>query len=76
MQLRNLGEDSYMFQRFNNRLTADCGRILCAEANGETVNELDRDFPTAHDGLRGMALIQAVYNSAQVGSNCQTLQPS
>ena len=43
-------------------------RVLLAEAHGEAVNPLDQDFPSVDDGLRGMALIQAVYDSSKNNS--------
>lgn len=55
-------------------LYRNLARVLLAEASGEAVDERDRDFPTAHDGLRGMALIQAIHDSACGGNTWQQLK--
>ncbi len=52
----------------------NAARVLLAQANGENVDDLNRDFPNAQDGLRGMALVQAVYDSTQNGNTWETLQ--
>jgi predicted dehydrogenase len=43
-------------------------RALRATLAGETPSELDLDFPTVHDGVRGMAFLQATVDSAKAGA--------
>jgi predicted dehydrogenase len=40
-------------------------RLLLTKANGQEPDPRDHDFPTHHDGYRGMALVQAVYDSSR-----------
>ncbi len=48
--------------------------VLAARFDGKPVNELDLDFPTVDDGVRGMAFIETCVASSNAEKWCKLLQ--